>query len=39
MEKKEFQKAEIIASNGSVGAYNPGSYGFRIKDVTCDGHF
>lgn len=39
MEKEEFKKAEVIASNGSVGAYAPGSFGFRTEGATCDGHW
>lgn len=39
MEKEEFKKAEVIASNGSVGAYGPGSFGLRTEGATCDGHW
>lgn len=38
MEKKEFKKAKVVASNGSLGAYSPGSAGFRIVNTYCDGH-
>ena len=39
MEKEEFKKAEVVASNGSVGVYEPGSFGFRTEGATSDGHW
>ena len=38
MEQPKFVKAEVLASNGTVGTYQSGSAAFRIPNAYCDGH-
>ena len=39
MQKIDFEKAKVLASNGTVGTYQSGSAGFKVPGAYCDGQW